>query len=148
MLASLLASCATVVMLGSEIVFDAVTGIGSPECYTATAALVGLAYAAFLAAGLRDFSERRGLASEERIRSYVQYETFRLEQGQARVRDEIALMRAEMIALLGSLPDGVVAWGDDRDDEGEQRAVRRLTAATDANTAEWSAPRLRSVGPN
>lgn len=124
---------------------DVGTGAVGRDWLIGIGGAVSLAFTAAVATGLRDYADLRVRASEERIRGYIQHETYRLEQAQQPIRDQIALLRSEMLALLGELPRTVVAYGDDRDDEGEQRAVRRLVAAGEDTDRARGVAHLRSV---
>lgn len=138
---TLLGVCAAVVVAWTALLAAAVVGniyIDPDPTPVSTFGLLAVVeliiFEAALAAGLRDWANRRNQAVERRVRTYVQHETYLLQQGQRQISYQLAMLRAEMHALLGRLPEGVEVYGDDREDQGEDRAIRRLIAAGDTST--------------
>jgi hypothetical protein len=143
-LGSTVALAVTFTLLGID---RSVTGQPDLGWLRGVGVLLICSYHATLFTGLRDFADYRNRNVESRIQAYVQCETFRLERGQTLIREQVAYLRSEMAALLAPLPEGVVRYGDAREDEGESRAVRRLTAASGEDNVSTlpGVPHLRSV---
>jgi hypothetical protein len=149
LLGCLLLTCASVTVFALIVAVDVATRRVHGPALVAVGAVVALAFFSSLVAGQRDSANQRAYDLEQRMRGLVQFETYRVEHGQQAIRYEVGLLRTELHALLGPLPAGVIRYGDEREDAGETRAVRRLTAAneTEPGRARGTASvvRLRSV---
>jgi len=117
-----------------------VTGDPAVGWLVAAGGLLVCSFHAALFAGLRDWADQRYRTNVALMHAHVQCETYRIEQGQRRIAEMVENSRAELLAVLSTLPAGVIRYGDDRDDEGETRAVKRLAAANGTDGSRGIAP--------
>lgn len=119
-----LLACVLVAAVAALLVIDP-DGPAGRNWLIALAAAATLAGVATIAAALRDYHEARMRETERRTRELIFYESDTL-------RTEIADLRGLIVELLGPLPSAVTAFGDQREDEGEDRARRWLDQAATA----------------
>jgi hypothetical protein len=141
-------------------------GVRSPV-WRLTASISTLAaITLFGVALLRDWIDGRLAMAETRSHGRMQAEVYRIEKRLdvtdklisdsvtrtahelAEVSRQTALMRAELVALLGGLPEGIVTYGNGRATDGQLAALREFAATgTEEAGLLASVSRLHAVEP-